>query len=89
MRRMRAGMRWLIAVLLGVAGCHWSEPNIKPPLHEEYVLPPADDARFSSPPAYPKETLDNGLQKKDPNKAPDPFKAPGGRFGAGPGMGGY
>jgi hypothetical protein len=63
---------------------------IKPPLHEEYVLPPSDDARFSSPPTFPKETLDSGMMKKEPPKPGDQFRGPGSaRFGTGPGMGGY
>jgi hypothetical protein len=79
--------------LLGIAiaalsSCTAPQPTLKPPLHEEYVLPPSDDPRFSMPPAYPKEALDSGLPKKDPSKAGDPFRGPGSpRFGAG-GMGG-
>jgi hypothetical protein len=83
-------MRWLGAVLLALAGCQGTESNnIKPNLPEEYVLPPSDDSRFSSPPAYPKETLNNGSIKKDSGRpGADQMRGPG-RFGAGPGMGGY
>jgi hypothetical protein len=76
-------MALLTAVLISLAGCQTPNTTIKPPLHEEYTLPPADDARFSSPPAYPKETLDINQFKKPP-KLNDQFQSPGGRFGAGP-----
>src|SRR5437762_1537912 len=52
-------LRWLAAAFLGAAGCY-STPNLKPTLKEEYMIPPADDARFSSPPTFPKETMDYG-----------------------------
>jgi hypothetical protein len=59
-------------------------------LHEQYILPPSDDPRFSSPPAYPKDTLDTGqFNKKQQTKPNEQFQGPG-RFGAGQGgMGGY
>jgi hypothetical protein len=96
MRRKPIGICWLGAVLFGLLGCQhppqWlrkSDVPPKPPLHEEYVLPPTDDARFSSPPSYPKETLDTGQLKKDSSKPGDLSRTPG-RFGAtGPGMGGF
>jgi len=82
----RTGVLWLLLGVAIPAGCHSQPVYVRPPLHEEYVLPPGDDARFSSPPTYPKETLDNGL-KKDPNR-PDQLRGPGaGRFGAGAGGG--
>jgi hypothetical protein len=79
---------WLGAVLLALSACHGPANYTKPPLHEQYTLPPSDDARFSSPPAYPKETLDTNNFQKDGSKQNDPNKQPE-RFGAGPsgGMG--
>jgi hypothetical protein len=90
MRRVRVGMalRLLSAVALVLAGCQTQNTTIKPPLHEEYTIPPADDSRFSSPPTYPKETMDSNQFKKQQTK-PEQIQTPG-RFGAGPGgMGGY
>jgi hypothetical protein len=90
MRRASVGLRYLGAGLLVLAGCHGPE-TLKPPLHEEYVLPPNDDPRFSTPPAYPKETLDSGSPKKDEKKQDGPGGPGGfgnsvpGRMGVSPG----
>ena len=90
MRRGPVRTRWLGVALLAFVGCNmadwWRRPdnNIKPPLHEEYVLPPSDDPRFSSPPVLPKEALNMGAPKKDPTKPVDQIRGPGG-FGAGAG----
>jgi hypothetical protein len=55
---------------------------------EQYVLPPADDARFSQPVSYPKETLNQEpvkpaaggkLPSQQPTIAPSPA-GPGGRL---------
>jgi hypothetical protein len=88
MRRTRTGVRWFGAALLAFVGCTMSEPNGKPPLHEVWNLPPGDDARFSSPPAFPKETLNQDTIRKDPNAQPGAaFKGPS-RGGVSGGMGG-
>ena len=90
MRGARVGMGLLAATLLSFAGCQTANTTIKPPLHEEYTLPPSDDSRFSSPPAYPKEAVDNSQFKKQQNKPGEQFPTPGGRLGTGPtSMGGY
>ena len=88
--RMRRQLWSLVGVVLaGLSSCTAPQPSLKPPLHEEYILPPTDDPRFSQPPTFPKEAMDNGLPKKDPTKAGDQLRGPGaGRFGAGSGMGG-
>jgi hypothetical protein len=90
MRKAWRCMGWFVAVLLGLSGCQSSEPNLKPILAEDYTVPPEEDARFSEPPAFPKETLNSGSLKKPPT-AGMPSGAPKtpSRFGAGPGMGGY
>ena len=90
MRVTRVGMGLLVVTLLSGSGCQTTlNTTIKPPLHEEYTLPPSDDSRFSSPPTYPKEALDNSQFKKQ-NKPGEQFQGPGGRLGTGPtGMGGY
>jgi hypothetical protein len=89
MRRVPAGLGWLAASLLGVVGCYSTEPNLKPAPHpEEYVLPPSDDARFSSYISYPKELLNTDSIKKDtstpgaigPGRGPTRFGAGGGPY---------
>ncbi len=92
MRRLRIGIGILSATMLGLAGCQTQNTTIKPPLHEEYTVPPTDDSRFSSPPTYPKETLDSGQFKKQQleKKPNEQFPTTPGRFGAGSGgMGGF
>lgn len=87
MRGRRVGVGLLGAALV-ILGCQTANTTIKPPLHEEYTVPPSDDPRFSSPPAYPKDTLDvNQFNKKKDAKPNEQFQGPG-RLG-GSGMGGY
>jgi hypothetical protein len=79
--------------LLCLSGCWTTQPHLKPPpVTPEYVVPPADDARFSEPPVYPDRVLNEGLQKKNVGGdvgMPGSLRNPSGRFGAGPGgMGG-
>jgi hypothetical protein len=68
---------------LGLAGCLTPDAPPKPVLPPEEVrLPPADDPRFSQPPTFPKETLNQGLISKDRNKdkedgIPSNFRGPG------------
>src|SRR2546421_527013 len=65
MRRLWEGLSLWAAALLAVAGCASTAPVTKPPKHpEEYVLPPAEDARFSRPPQYPKGSLNNDVLLK-------------------------
>jgi hypothetical protein len=81
-------LHWLGIILWFVAGCWTTEPSLKPPPHpEEYIVPPEDDSRFSSPIEYPRGTLNNDLLKKPPA---GPTNSSGGpaRFGAS-GSGGY
>src|SRR5262249_43283857 len=50
-------MRWLGALLLAVAGCTSTTPELKPPEQpEELTGPPAGDPRLSRPPSYPPAT---------------------------------
>jgi hypothetical protein len=54
------------AALLVLAGCWTTQPSLKPPpAPPEWILPPADDPRFSEPVSYPERVLNEGLQKKD------------------------
>ena len=77
-------MKWiwtgLSFAIIGLAGCGTTQTVIKPPKHpEEFVVPPSDDARFSSVPAYPKGTLNNDLIKPDQEVQPaGGSNAPGG-----------
>jgi hypothetical protein len=74
MCRMRVGTRWLGAALLWLAGCYSPQPTVKPPTHpEEYTIPPVEDSRFSSPIAFPKDTLNTDNPKKN-----DSQNGPGG-----------
>jgi hypothetical protein len=87
---MRSKWKGLGAALLCLAGC-WTtglslwptEPTLKPPPSTaEYILPPADDPRFSGPPVFPEKTLNEGLKKDQDPSQPGGLKSPG-RFGAG------
>jgi hypothetical protein len=90
MLRMRTGVRVFGAALLALIGCSTSEPSLKPPLHEVWTLPPGDDARFSSPIAYPKETLNQDRIRKDSSDQPGAgFKGPSRAGMSGGAMGGY
>jgi hypothetical protein len=77
----------------GIVGCTPPGPNLKTPIPEQYALPPADDARFSNPPSYPKETLNQDMPKplnkdmpKMPSQMPQMGGGPGGGMGR-PGVG--
>jgi hypothetical protein len=77
-------LRWLGALGLGLAGCATSTPNLKPPvIPEEYAVPPAEDARYSSPTVYPKGLLNQ--ERRDPGLSGGPKVPP--RVGGGPGSG--
>ena len=87
-----ACVRWrcLGVALLGLWGCQTSQPSLKPPTHEEYILPPADDPRFSLPPNFPKEVLDSGTPKKELPKPGEQFRGPGSaNYGQLPGSSGF
>lgn len=66
MRQTWIRMRWLSLALIASFGCWSTGPKLKPPpAPEEYRKPPDDDARFSSPIAYPKDTLNQDMLKKN------------------------
>jgi len=44
----------VLTILLGVAGCRHSEPNLKPPKRPEELIAPPDDSRYQVPPTYNK-----------------------------------
>ena len=72
------------ALFGGLAGCGSTGPNLKTPVPEQFNLPPADDARFSQPVSYPKETLNQEPVKPASTQGKLPSQQPQ----IGPGMGG-
>jgi hypothetical protein len=82
---------WCVLLLMTL-GCWTAKPNLKPPPHpEELVVPPSAEARFSTPPQFPKEAMnENPLKKnaKDPSSMLPDRTAPVG-MGSGMGRGGY
>jgi hypothetical protein len=79
-------MRWWAAALLALAGCHATEPDLKPKYQaEEYVVPPADDPRYAHM-NYPKEVLFDDVVKKGSADQPKDFMQNPKNFGAGAGM---
>src|SRR5262245_193657 len=96
MRRTWGCIGMLVCLLTALSGC---EPTLRqkprpPKQPEAYNLPPADDARFQQPLAYPKGTLNQDPVKKAKDKDQPMQPPPGGmggmggagRMGAGPGM---
>lgn len=47
----------IAAAVAGLAGCSSYGISLRTPVPEQYALPPSDDPRFSSPPEFPRETL--------------------------------
>jgi hypothetical protein len=75
MRRTWQGLVLLVLALLIAQGCNTARQQLKPPkLVEEYVDPPGNDKRFTSPVEYPKDALN---QDKPVYKDFTPPGAPG------------
>jgi hypothetical protein len=75
----------LVAALVGLPGCQSSYNHLRPPkAPEDYTPPPKEDARFSQPVEYPKNTLnsDNLIRPKDNNGPMMPGGPGGGPGGA-------
>lgn len=53
----------IASALIGLAGCSSSGISLRTPVPEQYVLPPSGDPRFSSPPEFPRETLNQAPVK--------------------------
>ncbi len=91
MRGVKKRVGLLAAVLLGLGGCVTSDNQVRPPPRpEEYNSPPVDDVRYTSPPQFPKDTLNKGLirQQDDLNQGgPGGPGNPGGARMGRPGMG--
>lgn len=81
---------WLFVVLSSQVGCYTPTATVTRPKNpEEFNVPPVDDARFSSPIAFPKEVMNKEPTKKD-SSSPTPGGMPRGpsRMGAGGAGGG-
>ena len=57
MRMVWIGLGLAAAAAFVLAGCATSEPSKIPKHAEEYTVPPVEDARYSRPPDFPKNTL--------------------------------
>ncbi len=56
------------AAVVGLTGCGARGLSLRTPVPEQYALPPVDDSRFSSPPEFPRETLNQEpLKPTSPN----------------------
>ncbi len=70
------------ALVGGIFGCKASRPNLQPPTPAEMYKLPANEPRYSEPPTYPKDMLDQiGPKKKDTKT--DPNAPPGAGVGGG------
>ncbi len=89
MRKWWIGLASLVAALLALVGCSTTDQNISkpPPAPPDYVLPPADEAKYSKPPDFPEKTLNERKKKSDPMMPPNGIRSP--RSGGMGGMGGY
>jgi len=69
MRRLWQGLRVVLAVVAGVGGCSSRDIALKPPKHpDEIIVPPVEEAKFSKPPQYPAEVLNqDAMAKTGPN----------------------
>jgi hypothetical protein len=92
MRQSWKGLALVSFGLLSLAGCRTSDANLKPPPNKEvFMLPPADDPRYSSYPSFPKGTLNQEYVKRDKEREESgPGSTPKGmpRFGSAGGNGG-
>lgn len=78
-------------IVASMLGCQTTQSELKPNLPAEFVLPPENDARFSSSPTFPKETLNTGPAKRFntpmQQQAGAGMRGAGGRMGGGMGSG--
>jgi hypothetical protein len=83
MRGKWVGKTFLNGLFLFCMGCWTTDTQIKPPTYqEELILPPENDARFSSPMTYPKEAQRENPLKKATNDSNGPMGSTP-RLGAG------
>jgi len=65
----------MLAIIAMAVGCSSRDIAMKPPKHpEEIAVPPVEDGKFSKPPQYPEDTLNQG----DPTRAQNGRNGPGG-----------
>jgi hypothetical protein len=86
---MRSLWHWLGTVLLVVAGCRTTPPELKPPQQpDDYSLPAEDDPRYNQPYKYTQDPNDPSLgpSHKSSGSGNAPGMGPrGGRGPMGPG----
>jgi hypothetical protein len=64
MRRRGTGLGLLTAALVIFAGCQ-KDPFLRPPKPpDQLIAPPVEEARYSQPPEYPKNVLNEDRIKK-------------------------
>ncbi|MFO0809450.1 MAG: hypothetical protein U0746_12560 [Gemmataceae bacterium] len=93
MRAVWANRLGIASAIVGFVGCSGPGISLRTPMPEQYVMPPADDPRFSSPPEYPRETLNqqtikptSGQGSKLPSERPQIAPSgTNGRIGGTPG----
>src|SRR5262245_46428356 len=85
MDRFRLGVLGPGLLWLALLGCNTTPAVVNAPPPDEYRLPPEDDPRFSQPPNYPRDVLNQGPTKKNyGGPGPGGMGGPGG----GPRLGG-
>jgi hypothetical protein len=65
MRRTATRLIVLVAGLLPLGGCKHDDQLKPPKMPPEWVLPPANDPRFSTYPKFPEKTLNDFPKRKD------------------------
>lgn len=89
MRLVRYILGLAFVGVAGLAGCSWSEREVRPtPPPEVFAAPPDNDPRYNSYHEYPKDVLEQDmLLKKAKDNANKSITGPmgGGGRGAGPG----
>jgi hypothetical protein len=75
----------LAATVYILAGCASSDPHKAPKHPEEFTVPPSEDARYSQPPTFPKDAMN---QDRNPLAVYDGNPLKGSKGGAGVGRSG-
>jgi hypothetical protein len=84
---MRNRWHWLGSLLLILAGCRHSTPDLRPPPQpDDYALPSEDEKRYAQPYQYPKNNNDPSLAPS--SRGGGGLGTPGAMGGPRGGMGG-
>jgi len=59
----------LLTILLGLAGCHHSDAQLRPPPRPEELVAPPDESRFQTPPTYNKMGVNQDAAQQRPGLA--------------------